>query len=306
MKTAKASPVESQSPPLQVETRCAEGGSAQAGACACGPHGSHYDEPCRLCGERGLKLFYTQGNADEFHFYRCPRCRLVNYDLSPGMNQEKYAEVFYDPLDDALPKNHRKTLIFRAVLDHIKPPARLMEIGCGSGRLLHLARQAGFEAAGLELSPFLAESVTKRLGIPVEARNFFAWNDAPEAHYDVVILQHVLEHLPDPIDAMTRIGRILRPGGLGVLEFPNILGWDISLKRMLRGLNLYRRKYPADYKPGHVNEYCRFSFDALARKTGFELLSWRTYSWKPVTDAIYGILPIGNKARAVVRKSAKA
>ena len=37
---------------------------------------------------------------------------------------------------------------------------RMLEIGCGNGRLLHLARAAGWTVRGLELSPFLARSVT--------------------------------------------------------------------------------------------------------------------------------------------------
>jgi SAM-dependent methyltransferase len=255
-----------------------------------------------LCGAQGLKLCYTQGNSDEFRFYRCPQCLLVNYDLATGLNQEKYAQIFRDPLDENLPMNRRKNMVFKVILRHIKPPARLMDIGCGFGRLLHLARQAGFEVSGLELSQFHAECIKQRLGISIELKNFVEWNGAPKNHFDVVVLQQVLEHIEDPINAMTQIGNLLKPRGLAILEFPNIDGWDLRLKRLLRRMNLYRRKYPPNYKPGHVNEFCRCSFELLARKTGFEILSWRTYSWKPFTDAVYGLLPIGNKARAVVRK----
>jgi SAM-dependent methyltransferase len=249
-----------------------------------------------------LDLFYTQGDAHQFRFYRCRDCLLVNYDLSAGLNQAKYAEVFHDPLDERLPRNRRKTMIFQALLRHASPPARLLEIGCGNGRLLHLAREAGFEVSGVELSPFLAESVRARLGIPVEAVDFFSWSVPPECRFDAVVLQHVLEHLPDPIKAMGKIHDSLRPGGVGVLEFPYIDGWDLGLKRVLRGWGIYSHKYPSSYRPGHCNEYCRQSFELLCRKTGFRLESWRTYSWKPLTDAIYSVLPIGNKARAIVRK----
>ena len=132
---------------------------------ASGLRRSHYDKPCRLCGAQGLKLCYTQGNIDVFRFYRCPQCLLVNYDLATGLNQEKYAQVFRDPLDEDLPMNQRKNMVFKVILRHIKPPARLMDIGCGFGRLLHLARQAGFEVSGLELSQFHAECIKQRLGI---------------------------------------------------------------------------------------------------------------------------------------------
>lgn len=177
-----------------------------------------------------------------------------------------------------------------------------MEIGCGNGRLLYLAQQAGFEVCGLELSSFLAESVRQRLSIAVEALDFFAFQAPPGVWYDVVILQHVLEHLAQPVEAMNRIRQLLRPGGLALLEFPNTDGLDLRFKRALERVGLRRKNYPSDYKPGHANEFCRRSFALLARKSGFRVESWRTYSWKPLTDLFYGFLAIGNKARVVVRR----
>jgi hypothetical protein len=41
----------------------------------------------------------------------------------------------------------------------------------------------------------------------------------------------------------------------------------------------------ADWRPGHVNEFCRKSFEYLLDKTGFELVVWRTYSNRPVANA---------------------
>ena len=52
---------------------------------------------CKLCGERDLPLFYTQGDRDQYRFYRCPRCRLVVYDTSTGVSQEKYVLHAVDP-----------------------------------------------------------------------------------------------------------------------------------------------------------------------------------------------------------------
>ena len=263
-----------------------------------------YNQPCRLCGSHSLELFYKQGNADEYRFYRCRDCQLVNYDLATGLNQEKYAEEFYDPRDESLRINQLKHGIFQALRKHAQPPASILEIGCGSGRLLYLAQRSGFQVAGLELSPFLAESVRTKLGIPVESANFLTYRPQSGTRYDVVILQHVLEHLPDCIAAMESIRELLLPNGIGLMEFPNIDGWDLAFKRTLRRTGLRRRKYPENYKPGHVNEFCRQSFERLAQKTGFRLDSWRAYSNKPLGDFLYRWLPIGNKVRVVVRKTA--
>lgn len=257
--------------------------------------------PCRLCGSLRLRLFYTQGNEDQYRFYRCADCRLVNYDLAGGLNQEKYADTRIAPRDDAHPGNRGATLTFRAVLRLLPPPARLLDLGCGNGRLLHLAREAGYEVRGLELSPSLAAWTYAELGIEIVAGDFLTVD--PGGTHDIVILRHVLEHLPDPRRAMTRLHGLLRDGGHAVLEFPNIDGIGPAWKRWLRRTGLHRRRYPAAYVPGHCHEYARDSFEALLARTGFRLISWRTYSLHPVVDAIYGAFPVGDKVRAVVRRA---
>ena len=256
--------------------------------------------PCRLCEGVRLRLFYTQGNEDEYRFYRCADCGLVNYDLAGGLNQEKYADTRLSPRDDAHRGNRGATLTFRAVRRLLPPPARLIDLGCGNGRLLHLAHEAGYEVRGLELSPSLAAWTQAQLGVEVVAGDFLSID--PGGSHDIVVLRHVLEHLPDPRRAATRLHGLLREGGHAVLEFPNIDGLGPAWKRWLRCTRLSRRHYPAGYVPGHCHEYARGSFSELLVRTGFRLVSWRTYSLHPVTDAIYGALPVGDKVRAVVRR----
>jgi hypothetical protein len=62
----------------------------------------------------------------------------------------------------------------------------------------------------------------------------------------------------------------------------------------------------ADWRPGHVNEFCRKSFEYLLDKKDFELVVRRTYSNKPVTSAYYRWVPIASKVRVLVRKLPEA
>ena len=257
---------------------------------------------CRLCDHDGLPLYYTQGNRDEFRFHRCPVCKLVNYDLAGGTDQEKYALEYVDPFDETVKSNRAQTLSHEFLKAHIRGPGRLLEIGCGNGRLLHLARQDGWTVRGLELSPFLAESVNQRLGIEVEVANFLEYRSPDGGRYDLVLLRHVLEHLPDCRGALNSIGSLLREGGRALLEFPNIEALDLRFQRWMRKTGLHRRKYPEGYRPGHCNEFCRESFEYLLNATGFELVVWETYSYRPVSNFIFNRLHIGNKARVILRK----
>lgn len=193
---------------------------------------------------------------------------------------------------------------FAFIEQHVPGATSLCDIGCGNGRMLYLARQAGWRAFGLELTPEVAERTSQALGIEIASGDFLTY-EPPAEHaeaYDVVCLRHVLEHLPDSRLAMRKISGLLRPGGHALLEFPNINGLDKRLKRTLTRWRLHRHRYAHDFAPAHCNEFCRGSFEYLLGKTRFRLIRWETYSKKPLTNWIYNRLPIGNKARALVEK----
>ena len=53
---------------------------------------------CHLCANENLKLYYKQGNNNEYSFYKCPVCKLVNYDISSGLDQKKFAKRNPNPV----------------------------------------------------------------------------------------------------------------------------------------------------------------------------------------------------------------
>ena len=262
---------------------------------------------CRLCGSQNLELYYTQGNNNQYKFYKCVNCKLVNYALSTGLNQEKYAEIYINPQDHKHKHNLGQTEAYNFIKRHIDKPRRLLDIGCGNGKLLFLAQKDGWKVKGLELSGFLADSIKKAVGIDVEVSNFLEYKISENDIFDVVVLRHVLEHLPDSVLAMNKINAILKTGGYAALEFPNIEAFDLKFKRFLGEIGLHKKKYSPDYKPGHCNEFCKDSFEFLLAKTGFKLEIWYTYSskpfFKPLFNLLYNIFNSGNKARVLIRKA---
>lgn len=257
---------------------------------------------CKLCGATALPLYYTQGDRRQYHFYRCPRCRLVVYETTAGVNQEKYIFSSVDPRADTRPnRGHRQTYAF--IRRYARPPGRLLDLGCGDGTVLWLAQQDGWTVKGIELFPEQTSQVRQVLGLDIETSDIMAYRDAP-ASYDVVVLTHVLEHLPDPVGALQKIRGLLKPGAVGVLEFPNIDALDARVRRLLDRLHLHRRRYRATYTPGHVQEFCRQSFTYACGRAGLALDRWETYAVNPLKYALYRLLPIGNKARVLVRRPA--
>jgi len=162
---------------------------------------------CKLCGTGTLPLFYTQGNEDQYGFYRCPTCRLVVYDTSTGVSQEKYILTAVNPeANTRQNRAHRQTYAFIKL--HATPPGRMLDLGCGDGTVLWLARKDGWSVEGVELFPEHAAMVQRAHGFPVTAGGIDAYRGTPGA-WDVVVLTHVLEHLPDPLGALTQIRDLL-------------------------------------------------------------------------------------------------
>ena len=261
---------------------------------------------CRLCDSDELTLSYVQGDAGQFRYYRCRKCRLVNLDLANGIDQTQCNEVFLDPTDEHSGFDRMIDASFAFIVRHVPQAQSLCDIGCGNGRLLLLARQAGWRVFGLELEDAVAKRTADKLGVDVVGGNFLDYTPPPEhtGAYDVVCLRHVLEHLPDSKLAMQKIRTLLKPGGHALLEFPNVDGIDKRLKRWIEAKGLHRRRFRPDFMPGHCNEFCRASFRFLLGSTGFELVRWETYSKKPLSNLLYRHVPIGNKARALVRRPA--
>ena len=255
---------------------------------------------CKLCGAQDLPLFYTQGDRHQYRFYRCPRCRLVVYDTRTGVNQEKYILSHVDPTAPTRQnRGHRQTYAF--IQRHAQPPGRLLDLGCGDGTVLWLAKQDGWNVQGVELFPEHTALVRERLGLDVETSDITAYQGV-NAAWDCVVLTHVLEHLPDPVGALRKIHDLMKPGGVAVLEFPNIDAFDARLRRGLERLRVHRRRYAPTYVPGHVQEFCRASFAFAAERAGLALEVWETYAVNPVKYALFRRVPIGNKARVLVRR----
>jgi SAM-dependent methyltransferase len=255
---------------------------------------------CKLCGSESLRLFYRQGNRRQYSFYRCPHCRLVIYDARTGVSQAKYVLQEVNP-DGRTRQNRAHRQTYQFIRRYARPPGRLLDLGCGDGTILVWARRDGWDVRGVELFPEQTALLRERLQLLVETADITSYVGDPGSA-DVVVLTHVLEHLPDPVGALRKIRELLVPGGVAVLEFPNIDGLDQKLRRLLERLHLHRRRYAATYVPGHVQEFCRASFDFACRRAGLSLERWETYAVNPVKYLLYRALPFGNKARVLVRR----
>ncbi len=130
---------------------------------------------------------------------------------------------------------------------------RTLDIGAGGGENVYLMQRLGCEARGIEpnlgYGGFSREhyGVDVFLGMHQEA-------DSEPASFDLVSLYQVLEHLADPVADLRSMARFLRPGGLFLIEVPDIL---------FPGM-----RFDHKWHPGHLFGYDALTLEAVAAKAG--------------------------------------
>jgi SAM-dependent methyltransferase len=204
---------------------------------------------CAICGttDGSDELYAAQLNLDAFtpsvfsarrlpdrtHYrmVRCRTCGLVRSD--PVLDAEVMAELYRESSFDYGDELEGIRATYGAALDRLASVAAgrngLLDVGCGSGFVLELARDRGWQAVrGVEpSSDAIAKAdpgVRSAIVQDVLREGLF---DAES--FDAVTLFQVLDHIPEPVDFLRECLRILRPGGAILALNHNVTAWSARI-----------------------------------------------------------------------------
>jgi 2-polyprenyl-3-methyl-5-hydroxy-6-metoxy-1,4-benzoquinol methylase len=170
-----------------------------------------------------LSIEEAQVRHDQTDFYG------KSYWLSHQKDELGYPDIFERARRD-LPE--RCVHWMRTVLKYKLPPARTLELGSAHGGFVALLKAAGYEASGLELSPWVADYASNTFEVPMLVGPIETQNIEPGS-LDVIMMMDVLEHLPDPSKTVERCVNLLSPGGALIVQTPRFPEGQ-SYDRMLR------------------------------------------------------------------------
>ncbi|MBI4232826.1 MAG: class I SAM-dependent methyltransferase [Chloroflexi bacterium] len=232
--------------------------------------------PCGMCQSTEYRQLFRLADIPVVRCKSCGHVYSLLQDTAPLdlYDQQYYSSVRRDqrPVTFALAEVHRQrtereTFARRiaAIEARLGGRGRLLDVGCGLGEFLAVARGHGWEGEGIEPSEFAAQSARERHRLNVHTGTL---DSVPlrAGSYDVVTLYDVIEHIPEPRPFLSRVFQLLRAGGLLHLVTPNI---DSPSARLL-GKRWYHLK-PRE----HLHYFSRETVARLLTEATFQTLAVR-------------------------------
>jgi SAM-dependent methyltransferase len=227
--------------------------------------------PCPLCGlRRATTRAGGKASLPAPGPVRCAGCGLVFVDPLPlaALSHSTYGHDYYEPWQGE--EELLRIALWRRRLARVAahaPVSSLLDIGCGDGLFLAVARQAGWLVEGIEFSPEGARRASVRLGRPVAVGDL-SRDRLLAGPFDVVTLWHVLEHLADPAAMLAAARQRLRAGGLLAVAVPNLRNLPMQAAYLLarrRRLPLYE----AGAREPHLSHFSEPTLTRILERAGF-------------------------------------
>ena len=187
--------------------------------------------PSCWCGNSSLEPFSND-------YLRCAACETLVVAKMPAPedllvrddSRDFYGRHYFTrmaeehglpPIEDRTRTDLPERCVFwlRSLLKYRLPPARILELGSAHGAFVALMRWAGFDATGLDLSPWLSDFARATFDVPVLVGPVQSQNIAAGS-LDAIVLMDVLEHLGNPAATLSCCLSLLKPDGMFFLQTP--------------------------------------------------------------------------------------
>lgn len=191
---------------------------------------------CNLCGANTARPLFSgydrlfPQHTREYTLCQCARCGLVYLNPRPETSEE-LAEIYPPTYESYMQRRQRLMVMLRQlawgpeikeIVRLTRPESPILEIGSATGEFLAAIRRRGRnQLTGIELSEQAASEARRRYQLDVRTGDLLHIDFAGQ-RFEVVIMRHALEHVPDPCVTLKTISALLQPGGYAVFTIPNV------------------------------------------------------------------------------------
>ncbi len=230
-------------------------------------------------------------HVDKIQF--CKNCKgMFRIDDNKEHFNEDYFNMNYTKLSDIerFPIQRK----FLKILHHYKPSGKLLELGCGGGHFIKLAKDCGYDVTGIDPNIFSAKSIEERFGIKIitgiAEKTLLEFSDN---QFDLIAIINSLQNVSNPIEVLKEVRRILKDDGIVFVILPNYNGTDLLFKKIYPKSRLL---YPTVY-----------SFKSICKLAGLEIESIKTTYISAIIESLFkSRIRFGNSIISILKKPDKS
>jgi len=229
--------------------------------------GFYKNNQCPLCKEEDHETFANIN--DWMTIENCNNCNYAYASHFPNVIKDVYD--CDDQLDNAVEVYH-STREYRknrfgiervGIIKEFHKSGDILDIGCGTGWFLEVARAEGFNVTGQELSPQLAEFTHNNFEIPTYSCPVSEITDS----FDVITMFDLIEHVQDPMQLLKDCKNRLNPNGIILAFTPNFDSYGITEMKEYSSLIS---------PPGHLHYFTQDSINKICELSGMKVLYHET------------------------------
>lgn len=247
---------------------------------------------CMICGSTCGGKVYTiremmYGTKDEFEYFQCAECECLQILKVPKNLNYYYPDNYYSFNNHKIKRQSRLSYLLKKqrtifCLDrkgilgqlflklfgvpnlpfwvkeaHLQITAKILDVGCGSGRLPLRLRSRGFEnVTGID--PLIDQDISYDNGVIIRKQEFSKVNEK----YDCIMFHHSLEHIMDQKSIFKVLNRNLKEHGTVIIRIPVVssFAWE-----------KYRENWIQIDAPRHLCLHSYKSMEYLAKSQGFHI-----------------------------------
>jgi 2-polyprenyl-3-methyl-5-hydroxy-6-metoxy-1,4-benzoquinol methylase len=258
----------------------------------------HYNasmvDECCFCGTREFRPAFTK---DGSRYGRCAGCSFLKNDSPSNANfdqdLEAYEPAYLEYLDNG-PEDEAQFAGLRHWMEFCGAVAgaRVLDVGCGSGKFVRYLRRQHFQAFGVEPANVLFERFLRSQEFFFGATlDEFVLSSGTAPRYDIVTALDVVEHVADPVSVIMRASTIMKPGGLLFLTTPD--AGSLAARALGKHWPHYNKYHLSLMQIGHIK--------ALAAKADLQIISIRRMArYKSVHYLVSYLLNFGFRSKRTV------
>jgi len=242
---------------------------------------------CLICDSRDHLIIHR---LNGWNMLKCRNCTLVYVDPLPSAEQLSTAaedahsgasavevKTYHrirrlDNANDPVIKSCNDTLM---MIELATTGRTLLDIGCGEGTFAAVANKRGWKVQALDTSITATKIARDTYYLNTINCTFPCNNLLDGQKFDAIVMLDILEHIPNPVEAVAAAGKLLREGGVLYVNSPNhrsLLCWTIDLLGKLR-IPAIQALLNSYYNPAHVTVFNPNSLSQLMIKCNLHPLS---------------------------------